>query len=397
MPRLTALRACLFACLFTAPASAQDFNAALPNAAKQDPAFAGQTRAQVIADDIALVRETVATRLDHPWGMDQLPDGRWLVTERPGRMRVISPEGAKSPPIAGLPEVFAGGQGGLLDVAIRDDFTETRRVWWSFAEPREGGRNATAVATGVLSPDDTTMTEVAVIFRQEPAWASALHFGSRLVFDDTGALFVTTGERSNREPRALAQDVSTHLGKVIRIAPSGGPAAGNPEIPGGRPEIWSYGHRNLQGATLGPDDALWTVEHGPRGGDELNRPEAGLNYGWPIITYGQEYSGQPVGDGLTAQDGMEQPLYYWDPVIAPSGMVFYQGEMFPDWQGSLLIGGLASQALVRLTLDGTEVTGEARYLQGKGRVRDVDVAADGAVMILTDARGGALIRITPAE
>ena len=396
MSRLTAiLAASLLAA--SASASAQDFNAAPPNAPHQHPAFAGQTRAPVIADRRALARETIVSRLENPWGMDQLPGGSWLVTERPGRMRIISQTGKRSKPIAGLPEVFAGGQGGLLDVTIGDDFAASRRVWWSYAEPREGGKSATAVATGVLSPDSTAMTDVTVIFRQDPAWASPLHFGSRLVFDTEGALFVTTGERSDRAPRALAQDVSTHLGKVLRIAPSGGPAAGNPDIPGGRPEIWSWGHRNLQAATLGPDGALWTVEHGPRGGDELNRPEAGLNYGWPVITYGQEYSGQPVGQDLTAKPGMEQPLYYWDPVIAPSGMVFYQGEMFPDWQGSLLIGGLASQALVRLDLDGTRVSGEARYFQGKGRVRDVDVAADGAVMILTDARGGALVRITPAE
>ena len=387
---------CLCAAVATA-ATAQDFNAAPPNAAGQTPAFEGQTRAPAIADDIGLSRETVVARLNNPWGMDQLPDGGWLVTERPGRMRIISPDGDRSQPIEGIPEVFSGGQGGLLDVTIHEDFTETRRVWWSYAEPRDGGRTATAVATGVLSADGGEMTGVQVIFRQEPAWASPLHFGSRLVFDQDGALFVTTGERSGREPRELAQDISTHLGKVVRVAPTGGPAEGNPVIPGGLPEVWSYGHRNMQGATLGPDGALWTVEHGPRGGDELNRPEAGLNYGWPVITYGEEYSGQPVGAGLTAMEGMEQPLYYWDPVIAPSGMVFYEGDMFPDWQGSLLIGGLASQALVRLELDGTRVTGEARYFQGQGRVRDVDVATDGAVMILTDARSGALIRITPAR
>jgi len=395
MPRFAILAA--FATLFTVPAAAQDFNAAPPNAAGQLPAFDGQTRAPVLLDGIALATETVVSRLEHPWGMDQLPDGSWLVTERPGRMRLIGPDGSRSAPIDGLPEVFSGGQGGLLDVAVREDFAETRRVWWSFAEPRGGGTNATAVATGLLSPDATRMDEVAVIFRQEPAWDSSAHFGSRLVFDRDGALFVTTGERAKSEPRALAQDVTTHLGKVLRIDPMGGPAAGNPEIPGGRPEIWSWGHRNMQGATLGPDGALWTVEHGPRGGDELNRPEPGRNYGWPVVTYGQEYSGAPVGEGRTAAEGIEQPLYYWDPVIAPSGMVFYDGEMFPDWQGSLLIGGLASQALVRLELDGPKVTGEARYLQGMGRIRDVDIAADGAVMLLTDARRGALIRVTPAE
>src|SRR5690606_25918589 len=222
-----------------------------------------------------------------------------------------------------------------------------------------------------------------------------LHFGSRLIFDRDGALFVTTGERSLPEPRKLAQDISTHLGKVLRIDPMGGAAVGNPQLEGGLPEIWSWGHRNIQSAALGPDGALWTVEHGPRGGDELNRPERGKNYGWPVVTYGKDYSGRPIGQGITAAEGIEQPLYYWDPVIAPSGMVFYEGETFSGWQGSVLIGGLASQALVRLTLDGTRVTGEARYLQGGSRVRDVDVADDGSVMILTDSDDGALIRLTP--
>lgn len=375
---------------------AQDFNAAPPNGAGQRPTFAGQTRAPVIRDDIALTTTVVADGLVHPWGMVQLPDGSWLVTERPGRMRLITADGTVSAPIAGLPEVDARGQGGLLDVAVDKNFPQTRRVWWSYAEPRGSGTNATAVATGVLSADGRSLSQVRVIFHQQPAWRSTAHFGSRLVFDSQGALFVTTGERSAREPRRLAQDVGTHLGKVLRIDPDGGPARGNPKIKGGLPEIWSYGHRNLQGAALGPDGALWTVEHGPRGGDELNRPRAGGNHGWPVITYGVEYSGAPVGTGKTQQDGMEQPVYYWDPVIAPSGMVFYDGDRFPDWRGSVLIGGLRSQALVRLTLDGGRVTGEARYLVGEqGRIRDVDVAADGAVMLLIDARDGALVRVTP--
>lgn len=375
-------------------APAQDFNAQAPNAARQEPAFAGQTRASVIEDGVELTREVIVDGLENPWGMDQLPDGSWLVTERPGRMRLITADGAVSAPIAGLPEVDARRQGGLLDVTVRDDFAETRRVWWSYAEPRGEGRNATAVATGVLSEDGSSMTEVEVIFQQQPAWNSTLHFGSRLVFDATGALFVTTGDRSLPEPRQLAQDVSTHLGKVLRIDPMGGPAEGNPEISGGLPEIWSYGHRNIQSAAIGPDGALWTVEHGARGGDELNRPEAGLNYGWPVITYGQDYSGGPIGAGLTTAEGMEQPIYYWDPVIAPSGMVFYDGAMFPDWQGSALIGGLAGQALVRLEIEDGRVTGEARYLQGMDRIRDVDVARDGAVMILTDSSNGTLLRLT---
>lgn len=376
---------------------AQQFNESPPNAPQQEPAFEGQTRAPVIDQDVSLQREVIADGLSNPWGLDQLPDGSWLVTERPGSLRHVSPDGVVSEPIQGLPEVDARGQGGLLDVLIAEDFEQTRRLWWSFAEPRGQGENATAVATGVLSGDNTQVNDATVIFQQQPAWDSTKHYGSRLVFDNEGMLFVTTGERSNREPRQLAQDVSTHLGKVVRIDPMGGAAPGNPVIDGGLPEIWSYGHRNLQSAALGPDGALWTVEHGPRGGDELNRPEPGLNYGWPIITYGEGYSGLAIGDGLTAADGMEQPLYYWDPVIAPSGMAFYDGDLFPDWQGSVLIGGLASQSLVRLTLDGTRVTGEARYLQGQGRVRDIDVAQDGSVMIITDARNGELVRVTPSN
>lgn len=377
-------------------AGAQDFNAQPPNAPDQKPAFAGQTRAPVIKDTVALKATVVARGLVNPWGMARLPDGRFLVTERPGRMRLVGPEGQVSEPLKGVPEVDARGQGGLLDVAVRDDFASTRRVWWSYAEPRGDGANGTAVATGVLSPDGTALSNVRVIFQQMPAWRSQQHFGSRLVFDRTGALFVTTGERSQPEPRKLAQDVGTHLGKVLRIDPdSGAPAPGNPAIAGGRPEIWSYGHRNLQAAALGPDGALWTVEHGPRGGDELNRPEAGKNYGWPIITYGEDYSGRPIGDGITAKAGLEQPLYYWDPVIGPSGMAFYDGALFPEWRGSLLIGGLVSRGLVRLTLDGTRVTGEARIVGGQGRIRDVAVDPDGAVLVLTDSSDGALIRLTP--
>lgn len=392
--RRTLSIALLAAVSLTGAVRAQDFNAEPPNAPDQRPAFEGQTRAPVIADAVELETTVVADGLVNPWGMVELPDGSWLVTERPGRLRMIGTDGSVSQPIRGLPEVYAEGQGGLLDVVVRNDFEQSRRVWWSYAEPRGKEGNATAVATGVLSRDGTELTDVRVIFRQQPAWSSAYHFGSRLVFDADGALFVTTGERGNSE---LAQDVGTHLGKVLRIDPEGGPAQGNPTIEGGLPEIWSYGHRNLQSAAIGPDGALWTVEHGPRGGDELNRPQAGRNYGWPIISYGLEYSGRAIGEGLTAREGMEQPIYYWDPVIAPSGMVFYDGDMFPDWRGSVLIGGLVGQALVRLTLDDGHVTGEGRYLQGLGRIRDVDVARDGSIMLLTDAEDGALIRVTPAQ
>ena len=392
-PRFSALIG-VSAALLALPACAQDFNAAAPNTT-YGPAFEGQTRAPAIADGVALAQQVIASGLVNPWGMAELPDGRWLVTEKPGRLRIVGMDGGVSDPVAGLPEVFSGGQGGLLDVAIRDDFARTRRVWWSYAEPRAEGLNGTAVATGTLSEDGREMRDVKVIFQQQPGWASGLHFGSRLAFAPDGALFVTTGERSVTGARELSQDVGTHLGKVLRLDPEGGPAAGNPAIPGGLPEIWSWGHRNVQSAAIGPDGALWTVEHGPRGGDELNRPEAGRNYGWPVISYGVEYRGGTIGEGLTQAEGMEQPVYYWGPVIAPSGLAFYDGALFPGWQGSALIGGLAGQALVRLELDGGRVTGEARYLEGFARIRDVAVARDGAVMILTDAEDGALIRLTP--
>ncbi|WP_192181070.1 PQQ-dependent sugar dehydrogenase [Mesorhizobium amorphae] len=374
-------------------ARAQDFNLAPPNAADQRPAFPGQTRAPVINDSIQLISTVVAEGLENPWGIAELPDGGWLVTERPGRMRLVRSDGTVSEPIQGVPEVVARGQGGLLDVAVRDDFEESRRVWWSFSQPRGAEGNATAVATGVLSADGAALGDVRVVFQQQPAWRSNNHFGSRLVFDRDGALFVTTGERSQRRPRQLAQDVGTHLGKIIRINPDGGAAPGNPQLEGGLPEIWSFGHRNVQAAALGPDGALWTIEHGPRGGDELNRPEPGKNYGWPIITYGENYSGAPIGEGITARDGMEQPIYYWDPVIAPSGMAFYDGSMFPEWRGSILVGGLSSRSLVRLTLSAGRVAGEARYLEGTGRIRDVAVARDGSIVLLTDD-GGQVLRVT---
>lgn len=392
--RIAALAAVIAvaALLLSSPAFSRDFNDAPPNAPDQSPAFEGQTRAPVLEAE-PLARQVIASGLDSPWGMAELPSSDWLVTERPGRLRRITPSGAVSAPISGLPQVDSRRQGGLLDVVTGPDFATSRRIWISYAEPRGDGTTGTAVATGQLSADGTALTGTAVIFRQQPGWDSTLHYGSRLVFDRDGALFVTTGERSLPAPRQLAQDPATHLGKVLRIAPLGGPAMGNPALPGAVPELWSLGHRNIQGAALSPRGELWTVEHGPRGGDELNRPEAGRNYGWPVITYGLDYSGAPIGAGLTRAEGMEQPLYYWDPVIAPSGMVFYDGALFPGWRGSLLIGGLASKALVRLTLDGTRVTGEARYLQGMDRIRDVAVDRDGAVMILTD--GGQMMRLTP--
>ena len=396
IPPKSVARLTILAALLATPTLAQDFNAASPDAPYK-PAFEGQTRAPVLPAT-AVNTQVIAEGLEHPWAMASLPDGSWLVTERPGRLRLIGANGSVSDPIKGLPKVDSREQGGLLDIAVRDDFAETRRIWFTFAEPRGDGKNATAVGTGVLSPDGTEVQDAKVIWQQTPPWDSELHFGSVLVFDPEGALFVTTGERSVEDARVHSQNVATTLGKVVRIDPDTGAPMGNPGVEGALPEIWSWGHRNMQGAAWGPDGALWTIEHGPQGGDELNRPQAGRNYGWPRVTYGVEYSGETIGDGVTQMEGTEQPIYYWDPVIAPGGMTFYEGDMFPDWQGDALIAGLKSTSLVRLELADGKVTGEARYLTDLGqRIRDVAVAPDGSIMVITDEDDGQMIRVTPAQ
>ncbi|MTH33538.1 PQQ-dependent sugar dehydrogenase [Paracoccus limosus] len=385
--------AALLAGLAAGPAMAE-LNRQPPNAAGQQPAFAGQTRAPELRDGVSLRPQTVVSGLTQPWGLALLPDGGWLITEKPGRMRMLR-DGRLSEPIRNLPKVDARGQGGLLDVAVDRDFARSRQLWFSFSEPRGQGKNGTTVATARLSADGSALENLRMIFRQQPAWASDKHFGSRLVPDGRGGLFVTTGERSLPASRVLAQDVDTHLGKVLHIdAQTGAGLPGNPFLQGGgRPEIWSWGHRNIQAATLDRQGRLWTVEHGPRGGDELNRPQAGRNYGWPVITYGQDYSGKPIGKGLTQAKGMEQPVYYWDPVIAPSGMIAYDGQLVPQMRGDLLIGGLQAQAVVRLKLDGNRVVGEQHLAPGIGRVRDIAQAPDGALMVLTDE--GNLLRLAP--
>ena len=386
--------AALAALIFTPLAAcAQEFNSAPPNASNQAPAFEGQTRAPAMADDIALDTTFIADGLEHPWGMAQLPDGGWLVTERPGRLRIVSARGALSDPIGGLPEISAGGQGGLLDVAIAPDFAQSRRLWISYAAPAPGG-NHTAVATATLSADNSALENVKQIFAQVPVYDGNKHFGSRVVPDGQGNLFVTLGERSDVPIRDTAQADDNHLGKIVRIdALTGAPAAGNPSM--GLPETYAKGLRNVQAAALDGNGRLWTIEHGPKGGDELNRIEAGRNYGWPVITYGVDYSGAPINEGITAREGMEQPVYYWDPVIAPAGLAFYRGEMFPEWNGHLLTGALqGDHGLVRLRLEGDRVTGEARHLEGIGRVRDVEVAPDGSILLLTDKDNGELVRVT---
>ncbi len=361
------------------------------------PAFAQQTRAPEMRSGVEINVEEIARGLVEPWAIAFLPDGRTLVTERPGRLRIVTTSGEVSEPVTGLPEVDGRGQGGLLDVIPAPDFAQSRVIYWTFSEPRGEGANGTSVARARLSDDGRSVENVQVIFQQQPGWQSRGHYGSRIVFDREGHLFVVLGERQVAEARVLSQDLTTDLGKVVRINPDGSIPADNPYVgrTDVRPEIWSYGHRNMQGADLHPETGeLWEVEHGPQGGDEINIARATRNYGWPIITYGEEYNGQPVGEGISQREGMEQPLYYWDPVISPGDMDFYRGNLFP-WRGDLLIGGLRSQALIRLELDGERVVGEERFALGVGRVRDIAEDADGALWIVTDEENGGIYRLTP--
>ncbi|WP_372707665.1 PQQ-dependent sugar dehydrogenase [Brevundimonas sp.] len=363
--------------------------------ANQQPAFAGQTRAPAVRTGTALVHSVVASGLEEPWGLALLPDGRWLVTERPGRLRIITADGAVGEPITGLPAVDPRGQGGLLDVVVGPTFGQDRMIYWSYAEPREGG-NATSVARGRLSDDGTRVEATEVIFRATPTYDGAAHFGSSLAFDPAGHLFITLGDRSDSPMRPQAQDLGSHMGKTIRINADGSVPSDNPFIgrAGALPEIWSLGHRNVQGVAIAGNGDVWTVEHGTRGGDEINLDQAGKNYGWPDVTYGIEYRGTPINAGLTAGEGTEQPTYYWDPSIAPGGMALYDGAMFPGWRGNLLVAALRDKHIARLVLEGNRVVGEERLLTDLGeRVRDVAVGPDGAVWVITDEPNGKLVRL----
>lgn len=391
--RTTALLAgtMLAATLLAAPAFAQTAETENANAPDQTPAFENQTRAALPDTVPEISVDVVAEGLPHLWSMEFLPDGRILVTAKGGAMHVVSQEnGEASPPIEGVPAVMSEGQGGLLDVALAPDFESSSRIYFSFSEPREGG-NGTSVASARLTEEEgkLALQDVKVIFRQMPTYDGDKHFGSRLVFGPGGQLYVTVGERSDRATRVGAQDLASGFGKVFRIDAEGKALSDNPfaRQDGALSEIWSYGHRNLQAATLDGQGRLWTVEHGPKGGDELNRPEAGKNYGWPKVTYGIEYSGSPVGEGITTLQGTEQPVYYWDPVIGPSGMAFYNGDAIPEWKGAFLIGGLVSQGLVVLHMDGDKVAREER-VPLDARIRDVKVAPDGTVFAVTEGRGG---------
>lgn len=338
--------------------------------------------------------EVVAQKLQNPWAVAFLPGGQFLVTERPGRMRVIAANGTLGAPLLGLPAIAAGGQGGLLDVVLDSDFARNRTLYFCFSEPASNGSNSTALAKAQLSEDHKQLDSLQVIFSQQPKKASQLHFGCRIVERTDGTLLLTLGERSHFKEEA--QNLQSHLGKIVRIHKDGSVPQDNPFI--GRsdalPEIWSWGHRSPQGAALAPDGTFWMNEHGPQGGDEINRPEPGKNYGWPVITYGENYGGGKIGAGITHQDGLEQPAHQWTPSIAVSGMAFITSDRYPGWKGQMVVGALKAQRLERITLNGHKVEKVEPLLPKLGqRVRDVRQGPDGWLYVLTDASKGQLLRL----
>lgn len=387
-----------------------------PNASEQTPTFAEQTRACETKSKTAFDVTVVAKGLKNAWAVEPLPNGDFLITEKGGQMRIVSKDGKIGEPLqgvltvgqggtteasklGGLPPITARGQGGLLDVALSPNFTKDQIVFWSFSEKRADG-SGTSVARGKLSQDRTKIEDVKVIFRALPSYNNGLHFGSRIAFDKAGKLYVTTGDRFDRPNRELVQKLDNHLGKVMRINADGSIPEDNPFIKteGAKPEIWDLGHRNIQSAAFDENGQLWTVEHGARGGDELNRIEKGKNYGWSVVTFGQEYSGQAIPNSQTKRENYVDPVYYWDPVIAPSGMEVYTGAAFPEWKGNIFVGGLASQKLVRLVLKDNKVVGEEHLLKDRGqRIRDVRQGGDGFLYVVTDDGNGELLRIAPKK
>jgi aldose sugar dehydrogenase len=370
-----------------------------PNVPEFKPAFAGQTRAPAIHTQTPIDVTELASGFEQPWALAFLPDGRLLVTEKhDGELFVLSPDGKqKSAPVEGVPRVDGGGQGGLLDVEVGPDHATSGLIYLSYYEPREGG-NGLAVARGRLVSSGTPrLQDPKVIFRMQPTLDSKLHAGGRLVFTSDGKLFVTLGERSILAGRVQARDLGSHFGKIVRVNPDGSVPSDNPFVkrPGARPEIWTLGHRNVLAAALDGRNRLWVVEMGPRGGDELNLVDRGKDYGWPTIGYGEEYSGASIHQSTQAP-GLEQPVYYWDPVISPGALTIYSGKLFREWKGNFLIAGLSSQALVRLALENDRVAGEERLLTKRGeRVREVVEGPDGAIYLLTDGRDGKLLKLTP--
>lgn len=356
------------------------------------PAINGQTRVAGYKTQTEYQVDIINTSLGRPWGMAQLPSGDFLITEKTGFINLVSKDGKTITKITGLPKVDSRGQGGLLDIAIDPDFLTNKTVYWTFSEPYEKG-NLTAVGKGVLSGNK--IDNVKIIFRATPSYNGRLHYGSRLVFDKSENLFVSTGERSDLETRPLAQDLKAYLGKILKIDKNGKPAAGNPFIgnDNAQPEIFSYGHRNPQGLAINPATGdLWETEMGPRGGDEINLIQAGKNYGWPTITYGIEYSGKAINNGLTKQAGLEQPVYYWDPVISPSGITFYTGNI-TEWKNNLFIACLSGEKIDRIIIENNKVVGEERLLEDQHeRFRDVFDGKDGNLYGITDS--GKLYKIS---
>ncbi|MBU1822586.1 MAG: PQQ-dependent sugar dehydrogenase [Bacteroidetes bacterium] len=365
------------------------------NSPEYNPAFPNQTRAAGIKTSTPYEAKVLAEGLKSPWGIASLPDGRLLVTEKAGNLRIVTQDGKMSEPITGLPEVHHKGQGGLLGITLDPKFKSNRMVYWAFSEPTDEG-NLTAVAKGKLSADESKIENATVIYRATPYYKGNLHYGGRLLFDKQGNLILSTGERSDLVTRPQAQSLESGLGKVIRITTDGKPAKGNPFAgkESARPELYSYGHRNVQGLAFHPVTGdLWENEFGPRGGDELNRIQAGKNYGWPTITYGIEYSGKKVGDVIQQKEGLEQPQYYWDPSVSPSGMTFYTGNQIPEWKNNLFVGTLSGMHIARLVIDkDNRIIGEERLLEDeKQRFRDVHQGQDGALYAVTDQ--GKLYRI----
>ncbi|CAN0143830.1 unnamed protein product [Phaeothamnion confervicola] len=369
------------------------------------PAAAQITKAPAPSEASRIGVETAAKGLANPWSFQFLPDGRMMVNEIRGTMRIVEKDGSISSPIAGVPQVQATGQGGLLDLALAPDHATSGTLYFTFSEPRGGGLVGTSLARGKLALEAgrARLDGVAVIFRQKPDYHAPMHFGSRIAFSPQGGLFVTLGERNTgREIGSLnqqqAQNPASHFGKVVRLNPDGTAHAATPKLPGWAPEVWSIGHRNPQAAAINPATGnLWTVEHGARGGDEINIPQAGKNYGWPVISYGRDYSGAKIGIG-TEKPGMEQPIYYWDPSIAPSGMAFYTGSLFPAWKGNLFVGALAGSHLARLVIEGNKVVAEEKLLASeRDRIRDVRQGPDGALYVATDSGRGRILRIAPGK
>jgi aldose sugar dehydrogenase len=387
-----------------------------PNAEGQKPTFPQQTRACEVKSKTVFDVTVIANGLNKPWAVEPLPNGGFLITEKAGKMRIISAKGEIGEPLqgvlsvkqdgiteesklGGLPPISAQGQGGLLDVALSPNFKKDQTIFWSFSEDRKDG-SGTSVASGKLSKDRKTLQDVKVIFQAMPSYNNGLHFGSRIAFGQDGKLYVTTGDRFDRPNRLKVQQLDNHYGKVMRINPDGSIPKDNPFVnkEGAKPEIWSLGHRNLQSAAFDSSGQLWTVEHGAKGGDELNLIKKGENYGWSIATFGEEYSGEAIPNSKTEREGCVDPIYYWDPVIAPSGMQFYTGSAFPEWKGNIFIGGLVSKRLVRLIIKENKVIGEEHLLIDRGkRIRDVKQDQDGFLYLVTDETDGELLRISPKK